>query len=175
MFLEVQTRAGKICTRCMRCVQTFCPESRTFEDILSIRSRTFVVILEQELRIDNSRLRIEDGDWGLRLRIEEVLRMMIRIRNEDWGLRIKEWGLRMCLRSRTFVVNLFVENHALSRTFHKPQNVRVWTFWAFFQLCRNGWLGWPSGVVSTHRLVYNMVEAFLNSQCAESVDTLLEV
>ena len=49
-------------------------KSRTFEDILGLRSCTFVAILEQELRIGNSRLR---------MRIEEVLRMMIRIRIED--------------------------------------------------------------------------------------------
>ena len=48
-------RAGKSCTRCVR---TFCPESRTFEDILGLRSGTFVAILEQELRIGNSRLRM---------------------------------------------------------------------------------------------------------------------
>ena len=52
-----ESRAEKSCTRCVR---TFCRESRTFEDILGLRSRTFVAILEQELRIDNSRLRIED-------------------------------------------------------------------------------------------------------------------
>ena len=47
-------RAGKSSTRCVR---TFFLESRTFEDILGLRSRTFVAILEQEMRIDNSRLR----------------------------------------------------------------------------------------------------------------------
>ena len=47
-------------------------ESRTFEDILGLRSRTFVAILEQEMRIDNSRLRIEDE---------------VRIEDEECGLR----------------------------------------------------------------------------------------
>ena len=40
---------------------------------MGLKSRTFVAILEKELRIGNSRLR---------MRIEEVLRMMIRIRIE---------------------------------------------------------------------------------------------
>ena len=92
----VTYRAGKSCTRCTRCVRTFCSESRTFEDILGLWSRTFVAILEQELRIGNSRLRIRMRIW-LRMRIEEVLRMMIRIRIEDWdwGSRIEDWGLRI--------------------------------------------------------------------------------
>ena len=98
-------RAGKSCTRCVR---TFGPESRTFEDILGRRSRTFVAIFGQELRIGNSRLRKYWGWWlGFGLKIEEVLRM-----------------------SRLF----FVENHTLLRTFQKPQNFCMRTFWAFFHL-----------------------------------------
>ena len=105
MAFTLFTKAGKSYTRCMR---TFCQESCTFEDILGLRSRTFVAILEQELRIDDSRFRIEDEDWGSRIEdwglrriegwgwrilIEEVLRMRIRI--DDWGSRIEDWRLRM--------------------------------------------------------------------------------
>ena len=63
-------------------------------------------IEERQFKIEE-----EDENWGLRMRmmIEEVLRMIIRIRIENWGLRIKDWGwgLRMGLRSRTFVVIFF--------------------------------------------------------------------
>ena len=60
---------------CRECVWTFWQESCSFEDILGLRSRTFVTILEQELRIDNSRLRMRIDDCGLWMRIEEVLRI----------------------------------------------------------------------------------------------------
>ena len=120
-------------------MRTFCRESRTFEDIFGLRSRIFVAILEQELRIDNLRLRIEDWGWGL-MRIQGWGWWLRKYWGWGLGLRIKDQGLRTFQEPKNVREN--VKNHALLRIFQKPQNLRVGTFWYFSS---SAGLMWASG------------------------------